>query len=111
MTDSEKREHIRWKIRRRRQLHRKNGICLECTRTVMAGRKCCTVHLAKARLKSKQEYDWRVANGICIKCGIPKEVGRAAVNCLACALKAAAKERRRRALTGDHGLWARQEVA
>lgn len=77
----------------------------------MAGRKCCTVHLAKARLKSKQEYDWRVANGICIKCGIPKEVGRAAVNCLACALKAAAKERRRRALTGDHSLWARREVA
>lgn len=97
MTDLEKREHSKWKIRRRRQLHRRNGICLECTRAAVPGRKCCSRHLAKARIKSKQEYDWRTANGVCIKCGIPKEQGRTAVNCMSCAEKAAAKERRRRA--------------
>lgn len=102
MTDLEKRERIAWKIRRRRQLHRRNGICLECTRAVVSGKKCCSVHLAKARTKSKQEYDWRTANGVCIKCGIPKEEGRTAVNCLSCADKAAAKERRRRALSASH---------
>jgi hypothetical protein len=102
MTDLEKREHVKWKARTRRQLHRRKGMCLECTRMAVPGKRCCSLHLAKARVKSKQEYDWRIANGICIKCGIPKEEGRKAVNCTSCAGKAAAKERRRRA-SNPHG--------
>lgn len=109
--ECEKRERMQWKARRRRRLHRVSGLCLECNRVVVSGRSCCSIHLAKARAKSKQEYDWRVANGVCVKCGTPKEEGRTAVNCVACAAKAAASERNRRMTNdavaryrGEHGL-------
>ena len=90
------RERAKWKSRRRRQRHRVNGLCLECRRRSISNRRFCVVHLAKARTKAKHEYAWRVANGVCVKCGTPKEEGRVEVNCISCASKAAEKERRRR---------------
>ena len=90
------REHAKRKSHRRRQRHRRNGLCLECRRKSVSDRRFCAVHLVRARSKAKQEYQWRIANGICIKCGAPKEEGRIGVNCVSCATKAAAKERTRR---------------
>lgn len=101
MTEWERREQVKRKSERRRQRHRSRGLCLECARTAMPGKTCCSTHLAAARIKSKQEYDWRIAHGVCVKCGSPKEWGRAAVNCLSCADRAAVKERRRRALLAE----------
>ena len=96
--DSEykKRQYAKWKSHRRRQRHRTKGLCLECRRKSVSDRRFCAVHLVRARAKAKQEYQWRIANGICIKCGTPKEVVRIGVNCVSCARKAAAKERKRR---------------
>lgn len=88
----------KWKAHRRRQMHRNKGLCLECTRNAVVGRRFCLVHLAKARAKAKEEYEWRVANGICVKCGVPKEEERRGVNCISCAHKAAAREQLRRVL-------------
>lgn len=98
MTEGQRREQVKRKSERRRQRHRSNGLCLECTRRAVPGKKCCSIHLAMARIKFKQEYEWRIAHGVCVKCGSPKELGRKAVNCLSCAEKAALRERRRRAL-------------
>lgn len=103
------REKAKWKSRRRRQRHRRNGLCLDCGRKSVSNRRFCSVHLGKARTKAKHEYDWRVANGICVKCGIPKEKGRTGVKCASCAWKAAAKERRRRSITRTP-LWPVSEV-
>lgn len=96
--EHEYREQLKWKTHYWRQKHRRTGLCLECTRPAVSGRRFCAGHLAKARSKAKQEYAWRVANGICLKCGVPKEEGRRGVNCISCARKAAAKERLRRRL-------------
>ena len=92
----EQRKDAKSKTRRRRQRHRDNGLCLDCTSKAIFGRRFCSLHLAKARTKAKQEYDWRIANGVCVSCGIPKEEKRTGTKCIACATKAAAKERRRR---------------
>lgn len=94
--ECEEREQAKKRSRRRRHAHRRNGLCLECQRKSVANRRFCFVHLAKARTKAKQEYVWRVAHGICVKCGTPKDEGRLGVNCSSCASRAAAKERKRR---------------
>ena len=97
MNDAHKqRRGTMWKAWRRRQRHRANGLCLECTDKAVCGRQFCTRHLAKARTKAKQEYDWRIANRVCVSCGIPKENTAKGTKCTACAGKAAAKERKRR---------------
>lgn len=112
MTEWERRERVKRKSERRRQRHRSKGLCVECARSAVPGKTCCSTHLATARIKSKQEYDWRIAHGICVKCGSPKEWGRTAVNCLSCADKAALKERRRRALlAGRYDVWQASEFA
>jgi hypothetical protein len=92
----EQRRGAMWKAWHRRQRHKANGLCLECTHKAVCGRQFCTRHLAKARAKAKQEYDWRTANGVCVSCGIPKENTAKGTKCTACAGKAAAKERKRR---------------
>jgi|SRR6185437_3982644 len=104
----EQRKDRKSKTRRRRQRHRDKGLCLDCTSKALFGRRFCSVHLAKARTKAKQEYDWRIANGVCVSCGIPKEEKRSETKCIACASKAASKERRRREMqhTSPHALYA-----
>lgn len=92
----EQRRGAMWKAWRRRQRHKASGLCLECTHKAVCGRQFCSRHLAKARAKAKQEYDWRIANGVCVSCGIPKEKPAKRTKCSACAGKAAAKERKRR---------------
>lgn len=92
----EMREQAKQRARNRRQRHRRNGLCLECSRKSTPGKHLCVFHLFKARVKAKQEYEWRIANGICVKCGTPKEEQRRGTNCISCANKAAAKERGRR---------------
>lgn len=97
----EQRRGAMWKAWRRRQRHKANGLCLECTHKAVCGRQFCTRHLAKARAKAKHEYDWRIANGVCVSCGIPKEHPAKGTKCTACAGKAAAKERNRRMVRRD----------
>lgn len=89
-------DRVKWKAYRRRQRHRNKGLCLECTRRAVPNRCFCVFHLMKARRKARKEYEWRVSNGICVKCGIPIEEARKGVNCVSCARKAAEKERLRR---------------
>jgi hypothetical protein len=96
----EQRRGAMWKAWRRRQRHKANGLCLECTHKAVCGRQFCNRHLTKARVKAKHEYDWRVANGVCVSCGIPKEKTAKGTKCAACAGKAAAKERKRRIMGG-----------
>jgi len=92
----EQRRGAMWKAWRRRQRHKANGLCLECTHKAVCGRQFCNRHLTKARAKAKHEYDWRIANRVCVSCGVPKENTAKGTKCTTCAGKAAAKERNRR---------------
>lgn len=96
MKSNDLRTHAILKIRRRRQRHRDTGLCLDCTSKAISGRRFCDLHLFKARAKAKQEYDWRIANSVCVSCGVPKGEKHIGTKCAACATKAAAKERKRR---------------
>lgn len=59
--------------RRRRQQHAERGICRECNKPAVAGRKHCETCLARYRSCAKSLYYERKQKGVCVFCGGPKD--------------------------------------
>jgi RNA polymerase subunit RPABC4/transcription elongation factor Spt4 len=83
--------------------HMRSGLCRDCSRLAVVGRKSCQVHLEHGKVRRRKEYLTRKENHLCGTCGNPQlEEDSVYVRCINCRERLTTPREWRRMLYADN---------